>query len=658
MGIQILKSLMGPYLKASMAVLVLMNLVLFYFNPYIGIGAVVVNAGLLLYYRKLGIENVEILGDYAKTITTDMEETTRLFISNNPLPLCMINRAGDVLWFNQRFSEIYQDAEMFTSTIAELTGIRQTDLVGKEDGELEKCVMINHNGKVYRVLTSSMNEKGEGSIMLYWMDVTNQETLKNLYKEEKSCFAYIIVDNYDELIASAPDEKKGILAAQIERTLRQWAKNMNGSATKYRSYQYQVVFEQKYFERLEAEKFSILDEIRALETEADFPASLSIGIGVGGKTPAQLEEYALAALDLALGRGGDQAVVKKGARIDYYGGKLQTVEKRNKGKSRIMAHALRQLIDQSSRVVIMGHKRPDMDCFGAGLGVFRIAKNRGKETAIVINGFHESLAEIYEKAKATGNYKFVNSEEAMALVDKDTLLVVVDVHKPSLTECPSLLKMTDKIVVIDHHRKAEENIENATLTYMESYASSTSELITEILQYVGEKKEIDRLEAEALLAGIAVDTKNFSVKTGVRTFEAASWLRRTGADTASVRELFKTDFAFFQKKAEMISNAEVLRGCIALSSYNGEPVSDVQVLTSQAADELLDIKGIKASFVAAQNDDGKTTISGRSLGEINVQTVLEKLGGGGHLTTAGAQVSETPKETVALLKEIILEMDL
>lgn len=658
MGIQILKSLMGPYVKASMAVLILMNLVFFYFNPYIGVGAVVVNAGLLLYYRKLGIENVEILGDYAKNITTDMEETTRLFISNNPLPLCMINRSGDVLWFNQRFSEIYQDAEMFTSTLVELTGIRQADLINREGGELEKCMMITHNGRVYRVLTSSMNEKGEGSIMLYWMDVTNQETLKNLYKEEKSCFAYIIVDNYDELIASAPDEKKGILAAQIERTLRQWAKNMNGSATKYRSYQYQVVFEQKYFERLEAEKFSILDEIRALETEADFPASLSMGIGVGGKTPAQLEEYALAALDLALGRGGDQAVVKKGSKIEYYGGKLQTVEKRNKGKSRIMAHALRQLIDQSPKVVIMGHKRPDMDCFGAGLGVFRIAKNRGKETAIVINSFHDSLSEIYEKAKATGNYKFINNDEAIGMVDKDTLLVVVDVHKPSLTECPSLLKMTDKIVVIDHHRKAEENIENATLTYMESYASSTSELITEILQYVGEKKEIDRLEADALLAGIAVDTKNFSVKTGVRTFEAASWLRRTGADTASVRELFKTDLASFQKKAEIISNAEVMECNIALSCYDGEPVSDVQILTSQAADELLDIKGIKASFVSARNDDGQTTISGRSLGEINVQTILEKLGGGGHLTTAGAQIPETPQEAVRLIKEIILGMDL
>lgn len=657
MGMRILKGLMTPYIRASVLVLVVFALGLLYFNLYVGLGAVVVIALLFLYFKQLSVTKVELLGDYAKTITESMEDTTRLFISNNPLPLCLINKDGDILWFNKRFGEIYEDAEMFTSAIEDLTGIQHTQFMNRAEDEPEKHVLITHNAKTYRVMSSSMNDKDHGSAMLYWMDVTNLETLKNLYKDEKNCFAFVIVDNYDELMDSAPEEKKGIIAGQIERVIRQWAKNMNGSSTKYRSDRYFVVFEQKYYEKLETEKFAILDEIRDVETEADFPASLSIGIGLGGKTPAQLEEYATAALDLALGRGGDQAVVKRGSRIEYYGGKLQTVEKRNKGKSRIMAHALRQLIDQSSGVIIMGHKRPDMDCFGAGLGIFRIAKNRGKEAALVINDFHDSMAEIYGKAEATGNYKFISSEAALNLVDKDTLVVVVDTHKPSLTECPELLKQTDKIVVIDHHRKAEENIENATLTYMESYASSTSELVTEILQYVGDKKEIFKLEAEALLAGITVDTKNFSVKTGVRTFEAASWLRRTGADTSSVRELFKTDLDFFQKKATIISDAEVMKNGIALSSYDGA-MHDMQILTSQAADELLDIKGIKASFVAGRNDSDQTMISGRSLGEINVQTILEKMGGGGHLTTAGAQVKDSPTEAIEHLKEIINEMDI
>jgi c-di-AMP phosphodiesterase-like protein len=426
---------------------------------------------------------------------------------------------------------------------------------------------------------------------------------------------------------------------------------------RYKSGKYFIVFEQKYLEKIESSKFVILDEVRAVETEGDFPPSLSIGVGVGGKTLVELDEYALAALDLALGRGGDQAVVKRKSRVEYYGGRLQTVEKRNKGKSRIMAHALRQMIDQAGKVVIMGHKNPDMDSFGAALGISRIVINRNKEGAIVLRGNSNSISKVYKSALESGQHRFITPEEAKAVVDKDTLVIIVDAHRPSLLEAPELLSMTDKIVVIDHHRKAEDSIDNATLTYMEAYASSTSELVAEILQYIGDgKRTIEKLEAEALLAGIAVDTKNFSVKTGARTFEAASWLRRNGADTANVRQFFQTDMDSFKLKATIIANAEIIADGVALSVCEGwHP--NVQVLISQAADELLNIQGIRASFVVGTNESGVTVVSARSLGEINVQTIMEKLGGGGHYSTAGAQTNMSLEETVEDLKDLIRTMD-
>lgn len=656
MGIKILKSLINPYLRVNTVILIMFAAGLMYFNVAVGAVAFLVIAALFLFYSKLSSSKTELLGEYAQNIIGDMEQTTRHFITDNPLPLCMIDcGSGEIQWINKRFAEIYEDVEIFHTTVQQLTNIKHTEFLNA--GESDKPLNVNHGGKTYRIMGSAISAEqmlSQGNAMLYWLDITNFENLKVMYRDERMCCAFINVDNYDDLIASSPDERKAVIAAQIEKTLRQWAGRLNASFVRYRAGQYHISFEARHMEKLEATKFAILDEVREIETDADFPASLSIGLGVNGKSPQQLDEFATSALDLALGRGGDQAVVKRGSNVEYYGGRLQTVEKRNKGKSKIMAHALRQLIDQSKNVIIMGHKRPDMDSFGASLGIYRIAKNRSKEVAIVINDYHESLESIYQRAEDTGNYRFINNEAALEEISRESVLIVLDVHKPTLTECPQLLTMTDKIVVIDHHRKAEEFIENATLTYMESYASSTSELVTEILQYIGDKKEIDKLEAEALLAGISVDTKSFSVKTGVRTFEAATWLRRSGADTANVRQLFKTDLDFFRRRSALISEAEVTEDGIAFT-YTEEQVPNIQVLASQAADELLNIKGIRASFAMGIMPDGLTLISGRSLGELNVQTVLEKLGGGGHLTTAGAQVDYPPEEVIRKLKEILNE---
>jgi len=592
---------------------------------------------------------------YTEHLFQTVDKTMSYSISNHPLPLCMIDSDGKFLWYNKKFSELYTDADVANAGIYRVTGLKASEFF--TDDPVERPVMVTYNGRTYKVVSSYLDEDKNNSAVLYWVDMTNYELVKNLYKDEKSCFAYVIVDNYDELIACSPDDRKSIVAAEIEKTIRQWATKMQASITRFRNSQYFVVFEQKHFEKLETSKFSILDEVREIETDADFPVSLSIGIGVGGKNPQQGDEYAAAALDLALGRGGDQAVVKKVSKIEYYGGRLQTVEKRNKGKSRIMAHALRQLIDQSSQVVIMGHKKPDMDSFGAALGISRIARNRNTPSYVIINNYNESLTDMYVTAVESGNYKFIHNEQALELTDKETLVVVVDTHRPSMVECPELLTRTDKLVVIDHHRKTEEYIDNATLTYMEAYASSTSELITEILQYSGgDKKDIDKFEAEALLAGITVDTNRFSVKTGVRTFEAASWLRRMGADTASVRQFFQTDINSLKQRSKIVSSAVMTIPGIAVAKCEGKHL-DVQVINSQAADEMLTIKGVKASFVVGENEEGLTVISARSLGEVNVQTIMEKLGGGGNLTKAGAQIEIPVDETLDLIVQLVSELE-
>lgn len=367
---------------------------------------------------------------------------------------------------------------------------------------------------------------------------------------------------------------------------------------------------------------------------------------------AQTEEYADAALDLALGRGGDQAVVKRNIKIEYFGGKLQTVEKSNKGKSRIVGHALKQLIEQSRKIFIMGHYNPDMDSFGSALGVNRLCTLSDREAYIVIDEYNESLQAIFKQAKESDMYNFISSEKAIALAEEDSLVIVVDTHRTSMVQCPKLLEICERKVVIDHHRKVEEFIENPVLAYMESYASSASELVAEILQFMISKKSLVKLEAEALLAGITVDTNGFAIKTGVRTFEASAWLRRQGADPTEVKRFFQEDFSNVKLKSESIAETKITENGIAISACR-KIRSDAQLLCAQIADQLLTIKKIKASFVVGRNTENKTVISARSLGDVNVQVVMEKFGGGGHLTTAAAQVDEGISETIKKIMDIM-----
>jgi len=567
-------------------------------------------------------------------------------------PVCVINRKGRIMFANSHMNEVFiydgiEDADFFA-----LTGIKTADLFQENEAKEPHIHILERNGKQFKLSTRQVDTGEEAKLLVYFFDVTNYENLKDRYNDEKICVCRINIDNYDELIASTSANNQMKVSTEVDRIIRQWAEKINGSINRLNNSQYIMYFENAHVEKLIESKFAILDVVREIETEADFPVSLSIGIGIGGKTLVATDEYAKAALDLALGRGGDQAVIKRVNKIQYYGGKMQTVEKGNKGKSRVVAHALKQLIEQSKRVVIMGHSNPDMDCFGAALGIHRLCAMCGRESYILINEINDSLERIYKQAKETQNYQFINNKKAESITDKETLVVLVDTHRPGYAEYGELLKMTDKIVVIDHHRRAEDSVENPTLSYIESYASSTCELISEILQYAAPKKTLIKLEAEALLGGISIDTNRFAVKTGVRTFEAAAWLRRAGADTTEVKRFFQTDLESFKVRAKCIAAAEFQENGVAISICEGCN-EEAQIIHSQVADELLNIKGIKASFVAGRNLKGETVVSARSLGDLNVQVIMEKLGGGGHLTTAGAQVAYSPKEAIDKILEMI-----
>ena len=594
---------------------------------------------LLCYNRKIDCTSV-FKNEERRMSQKKQGRTANTFI---PLPFCSINNQGKITDANEHIGDVFIYDAIIGADIFTLTGIKTADLYDAAAEDIHP--LVKRNEKVFKLVAYLLGEEPDSDLGIIFNDVTGMEELKDRYNKEKPCVAKIQVDNYDQLIDSSGAAPKLSLSSEIDQIIRKWAAKINASVSRVKSSNYVVWFEQQHLDRLIAGKFDLLDEVRNLETGADFPASLSMGIGVGGKSMTQTEEYANAALDLALGRGGDQAVVKRNIKIEYYGGKLQTVEKSNKGKSRIVGHALKQLIEQSAKIFIMGHRYPDMDSFGAALGIMRLCTLSEKEPFIVIDDFNDSLQTIFKQAKESENYRFISSEKALSAAEPEDLLIVVDTHRPSMVQCKELLNVCERKVVIDHHRKVEEFIENPVLAYMESYASSTSELIAEILQYMTTKKVLMKLEAEALLAGITVDTNGFTVKTGVRTFEAAAWLRRQGADPTEVKRFFQEDFYNIRLKAASLSGAQIYDGGLAIATCQ-QVMPDAQLICAQVADQLLTVKGVRASFVVGRNNDMKTVISARSLGQINVQVIMEKFGGGGHLTTAAAQVEASIDETV------------
>ena len=572
----------------------------------------------------------------------------KLLTHYSVVPMCIINSSGKVTRANSRIADVFKYDGIVDGDIFVLTGIKLPEV--QEAAAEGRPLLLKKNGKAFKILSAFIGEGDTASIVMSFIDMTSFENLKDLYNEEKPCIALINVDNLEEMTPSGKEENELEVSTEVDKLIRNWSAGMGAAISRYKEHMYEMLLTHKNYEELVAAKFDILDEVRKIETDMDFPVTLSIGIGVGGKTIAESEDYAQDALNLALGRGGDQAVVRNVRNFEYYGGKSQSVEKGYKGKSRIIAHALRLLMSQSSKVFIMGHKNPDMDCFGAALGVHRVAKSIGKEAYIVLNHYNSTMTDLVKDARETEEYEFVNTEKAMSMADDSALAVVVDTHRSTLVESPDLLTKINRTVIIDHHRRTEGSLPNTLLSYMESYASSASELVTEIVQYACEKKVLSKFEADALLAGIMVDTNRFAVKAGVRTFEAAAWLKRAGADLEKVRRYFQTDPERFKIKAQCIADARFIDGGFVMSVCPGH-IPDAQIVNSQVADELLSVKGIRASFVAGMNLQGKTVVSARSLGDINVQVIMEKFGGGGHFNTAGTQSDLSPEEMLENIRK-------
>ena len=581
----------------------------------------------------------------------------KLLAYYTPMPMCIVSPQGKVTRASRKIAEVFKYDGIVDYDIFALTGIKMNDFIKAATDDTP--LYIKRNDKNFSIACSFLGSEREGdevqedrSIIMNFVDVTAYEKLKELYNNERVYILLVNVDNMDELIAEESEHRELEIAVEIDRLIRGWGAEMGAMVARYKENLYELAITHKNYEEIIAGNFEILDRARAIEVETEFPVTLSIGVGVGGKTLEEADEYAQEALDMALGRGGDQAVIKNVRTFQYYGGGTQSVEKRNKGKSRIIGHALKTLMEQSSNIFIMGHSNPDMDCFGSSLGISRLAKTTGRDTYIVLGEYNETMNSIIEDAKATGDYEFVSEEKALALVEEKSLVIVMDTHRPMLVESMKLVEAVSRLAVIDHHRKAEDVLPGQTLSYMESDASSASELVTEILQYMVDRKSITKVEADALLAGITLDTNRFAVKAGVRTFEAASWLKRAGADLQNVRRYFQDNADNFRARAEGIADAKIFEDGIAMSICKGQTLN-TQIINSQVADELLTIKGIEASFVAGVNEKGETVVSARSLGNINVQYIMEHFGGGGHMNTAGMKTDISPEEILKQIDEYL-----
>lgn len=641
------KKLTIPEVRLFLLVVFVQAIIFFYFDWRIGVISCVVFACLIYYDIKVTKKRQREWIKYLESISENIEWSTKNAVLSVPLPLVVVEIDGSISWFNPNFSHMFEGQDLLDKKITDYVPELDPQMI--LDNQDKNFKRLELNDRIYNVIWTLVQIDGVNSekkvmILLYWEDITEYVRIKEEYYNQQIVVMDIQIDNYDEVMANTDDTHRPNVQAEIESRLAKWANALNGAWTKYDRDKFIVIIHAMKFKKLSEKKFDILDEIRDINVGNQIPVTLSVGVGVGGSTPLESQYYARSAIDLALGRGGDQAVVKNGDKLSFYGGRNKAVEKRSKVKSRVIANALRQLMEQSSEVLIMSHEVPDLDSIGSALGIYRCAQYIDKGAHIVLNISNASVDRLVKKLLQIDDYKdiFITGDQAMDRIDKRTLLVVVDTHRPSFTEVPQLVKMAEKVVVIDHHRRSVEGMENAILTYLEPYASSTSELVTEMTQYFGEKVKLSNIEADALLAGITMDTKNFIFKTGVRTFEAASFLRRSGADPTSIRQLFQDDMNTYVARADAVRAAEIVYPGIAIAICPPD-IKNAPLIAAQAADNLLTIRGIHTSFVLCKNGD-EIMISARSLGNVNVQVVLEKLGGGGHLTMAGAQISDITEE--------------
>ena len=587
------------------------------------------------------------------------------------MPYAVTDGSGHLLWMNREFTAILEEDKNsyknITAVFPEIT--KEMLATGGEVVSIHSCLGDRKfRIDLKQVMVDSLDAaaaagglEGQGSSVtaVYLLDET--QTLKYMQQinDQKLVAGLIYLDNYDEALESVEEVRRSLLTALIDRKISKYISGMNGIVKKIEKDKYFFAIKQQYMARIQEERFSILEDVKTVNIGNDMAVTLSIGIGMNGDSYSQNYEYARTSIDMALGRGGDQAVVKDSDKIQYYGGKAQQMEKTTRVKARVKAHALRELMENKDRLLIMGHRLADIDSFGAAVGIYRIAMSMNKKANIVVNEVTSSVRPMMERFTGNAEYPedmLLTGPKAAELVDQGTMLVIVDVNRPSITDEPALLEMVKTVVVLDHHRTSSEIIDNAVLSYVEPYASSTCEMVAEVLQYIADGIKIKSAEADAMYAGIVIDTQNFTNQTGVRTFEAAAFLRRSGADITRVRKLFRENMKDYQAKADAVRKAEVFMDAFAISECPAEGLESPTIIGAQAANELLEIRGMKASVVLTDYN-GTIYFSARSIDEVNVQVMMEKLGGGGHRTIAGAQMQGvTVEEAKERLKDVIRQM--
>lgn len=625
-----------------------------YFDNYTS-GAVF--SGFVLVYFAVMLfaylHNKPRLVDEMITFAAQYGTVQKQLLNEFEIPYALVDYNAKILWVNKRFTELTGKDKQFHKSISVVFPTLTKEILRKTEEASQHLTLDDRDFRVVmrRIYFDTMAEGSDIISMdandeyltaVYLFDETKLSHYIRENEEQRLVTGLVYIDNYDEALDSIEDVKRSLLVALIDRKVNKYFAEIDALVRKIEKDRYFVVFKNKYLEQLREDRFSLIEDVKTVRVGNEMAVTLSIGIGGGGDSYAQNYEYAHMSIDLALGRGGDQVVVREGEDVCYYGGKTQQVERNTRVKARVKAHALREIIQSKEHVIVMGHSISDVDCLGAAVGVYCAARMLGKKAQIVVNEVTSSLRPLVDGFSMEKGYPadlFIRSDEAMLLTNRDTLLMVVDVNRPSHTECPELLRRTDTVCVFDHHRQGSEIIEGPVLSYVEPYASSACEMIAEVLQYFPENIKLEPHEADCIYAGILIDTNNFMTKTGVRTFEAAAYLRRAGAEVTRVRKMLRNDMSAYKARAEAVRHAEVYRGCFAISICPADNVESPTIVCAQAANELLNIVGIKASFVLTEYQS-KIYVSSRSIDEINVQLIMERLGGGGHLSVAGAQLTD------------------
>lgn len=650
-----LARLFQPSFQLYFVCLVLFALISAFFSIPLAVVELAAILALAVYSRQHTNRCRREIARYLENVTGTVDTATKDTMANSPLPMIIFRpESDDIIWTNDRFLQLTGEREhLFDAKLSAL--IPGFDSRWLMEGKTECPTEVEYGSRRFLVFGHLVRTGGRSGGFLattYWVDVTEFSLIRERYQATRPVAAVLLLDNYDELMKNLTENQRSALVSEIDSRLDEWVAESGGMLRRYQRERYLFIFDEQYLAKFIENKFDILDAIHQVVNPSGINATLSIGVGKDGETYRELFQFANLSIDMALSRGGDQAVIRNKFTFEFYGGRSKETEKRTKVKSRVMANALSALVSDSSQVFIMGHRSPDNDCIGAAAGVCALCRKNGVPVHIIKEAAPPPAQELIDRLSPLPEYQdcFLTAQEALLIADSRSLTVVVDTNRPDQVQAAELLESCNRVAVIDHHRRAATYIEGAALNYHEPYASSASEMVTELLQYIVEPNQILRSEAEALLAGIVLDTKNFTMRTGGRTFEAAAFLRRSGADTAEVKKLYQNDLADTVAKYALIQNAQLYRDHIALA-VSPQPVN--RIIAAQAADELLNIMGIDTSFVVAPDGD-KVNLSARSMGDTNVQVILEKLGGGGNAAAAGGQVSGQSVDEVAQeLKEAI-----